>query len=67
MAARQPAVGPQTCSLILTQNHSSMCPGSTEPQPWSDMGNGDWERVNDSPLRFIFQNQNLLEYLSKFI
>ena len=53
--ASHPAISPQICPLVLSQNQCPMCAGSTEPLPWSNMGNGDLERVNDSSLLFILQ------------
>ena len=64
MVVSESAVEPQPCSLFMTQNHSLMCPGTTESQPLSDTGNGYLERVSDSPLFFILQKEtpNLFEY-----
>ena len=53
--ASHPAISPQICPLVLSQNQCPMCARSTEPLPWSNMGNGDLERVNDSSLLFILQ------------
>lgn len=41
--ASQPAIGLQTCSLVLGQNQSPMCLGFTEPQPWSAVRYGKWK------------------------